>query len=63
MCTEIHDPCGDNVFQIRHTFLLAGPDGVFDRIEDHRGGHRGGDPPTEDPAGLDVDDVGDVGEP
>ncbi len=32
-----------NVFQVEYAFLLAGPDGLLDRVEDHGGGHRGSD--------------------
>jgi len=53
----------DNVFQVDSSFLLAGPDALFDRIEDHRGGHRGRHPPAKDPACIGVDDDGDIGEP
>jgi len=53
----------DNVFQLNSSFLLAGPDGLFDGIEDHRGGHRGRNPPAKDPACVSVDDEGDIGQP
>ncbi len=33
-----------HVFQVEYAFLLAGPDGLLDRVEDHGGGHRGSDP-------------------
>jgi len=45
----------DNIFQIENTFLLAGPDGLFDRVEDHRGGHRRCDPPAQNPPGVGID--------
>jgi hypothetical protein len=45
----------DNIFQIENTFLLAGPDGLFDRVEDHRCGHRRCDPPAQDPPGVGID--------
>ena len=51
-----------NISQIQYTFSLAGPDGLLDRVEDHRGGHRRRDPPAQDPAGVGVGDEGDVGE-
>nr|pir hypothetical protein c - Mycobacterium bovis insertion sequence IS987 [Mycobacterium tuberculosis variant bovis] len=53
----------DNVFQVEYAFLLAGPDGLLDRVEDHGGGHRGSDPPAQDPASVGVGDKGHVGEP
>ncbi len=51
------------VFQVEYAFLLAGPDGLLDRVEDHGGGHRGSDPPAQDPASVGVGDKGHVGEP
>jgi hypothetical protein len=30
----------DNIFEIENAFLLTRPDGLLDRIEHHRGGHR-----------------------
>ena len=53
----------DNIFQIEYTLLLAGPDGLLDRVEDHRGSHRGSDAPAQDPASVGVGDKGDVGKP
>jgi hypothetical protein len=37
----------DNIFQIENTFLFAGLDGLFDRVEDHRCGHRRRHPPAQ----------------
>ena len=51
-----------NAFEIEDALLLAGPDGLLDGVEDHGGGHRGGYPPAQDPAGVGVGDEGDVGE-
>jgi hypothetical protein len=53
----------DNIFEIENTFLLAGEDGLFDGVEDHRGGHRRCDPPAQDPARVGIDDEGHVGKP
>ena len=52
-----------NLFQIEHAFTLTGEDGLFDGVEDHRGGHRGRHPPAQDPPRVGVDDEGDIGEP
>jgi hypothetical protein len=52
----------DNIFQVDSSFLLAGPDGLFDRVEHHRGGHRRCDSPAQDPACVGVGDEGYVGE-
>lgn len=51
----------DNSFQIEYTFLLAGPDGLFDRVEHHGGCHGRCHSPAQDPPGVGVDDEGDVG--
>src|SRR6202011_4749152 len=53
----------DNVFQIQDTFLLAGPDGLLDGVEHHRGSHRGCHPPAQDSSRVSVDDEGNVGDP
>src|ERR1700738_1964564 len=50
----------DNVFQIQDTFLLAGPDGLLDGVEHHRGSHRGCHPPAPDSSRVRVDDEGTV---
>jgi hypothetical protein len=52
----------DNVFQVDSSFLLSGPDGVFDRVEHHGRRHGGGHPPAKYPARVGVDDEGDIGE-
>jgi hypothetical protein len=53
----------DNIFQIENTVLLAGPDGLFDRVKDHRCGHRWCDPPAQDPPGVGIEYEGYVGKP
>jgi hypothetical protein len=51
----------DNIFQIDNTFLLASPDSLFDRVEDHRCGHRRCHPPAQDPARVGIDHERHVG--
>jgi len=41
-------------------FALSGPDRLFQRVQDHTGGHRGGDSPAQDPAGVGVDHERDI---
>jgi hypothetical protein len=53
----------DNIFQIENTFLLAGPDDLFDRVEDHRCSHRRCDPPAQDPARVGIDHERHAGKP
>ena len=49
--------------QVGVAFLCAGEEGVLDRVEDQRGGHRFGCTPAHDPATEGVDDERDVDNP
>jgi hypothetical protein len=51
----------DNIFELHDSFLLTGPDGLLDRVEDHRGGHRLADSPAQDAPRIGIDDEGDLG--
>ena len=50
----------DQPGQVGVAFAPPGPDGLLERVQDDAGGHRGGGPPAEDPAGVGVDDERDV---
>ena len=51
-----------NIVQVKHAFMLAGPDRLLDPIEHHRGRHRRRRPPAQNPPRVSIDDEGHVGE-
>lgn len=46
--------------QVADAVLGAGPDRVFEAVQDQFGGHSCGGSPADDAAGVDVEDEGDV---